>query len=131
MRLKYDPTELIDFLKDWMEACGVSQLGLARRAGVPHSTLSVLFNHRISPTAQTLRKLATAMNVPVGKMLVLSGHLTKEEFETPVKEEDMARLYEVGDLDESEWDQVRDFARYIRGKRKVGPYVPAGEAKPN
>ncbi len=119
MRLKYDPTALIDFLKEWMEACGVSQLALAKRAGVPHSTLSVLFNHRISPTAQTLRKLAGAMNVPVGKMLVLSGHLTQEEFDIPIKEKDMARLYEVGDLDETEWDQVRDFARYVRGKRKA------------
>lgn len=119
MRLKYDPTELIDFLKEWMETCSVTQLGLARRAGIPHSTLSVLFNHRISPTAQTLRKLAGAMNVPVGKMLVLSGHLTQDEFDNPVKEADMVRLYEVGDLDEAEWEQVRDFSRFIRAKRKA------------
>lgn len=118
MRYQYDPTALIDFLREWMEKCGVTQLALAKRAGIPHSTLSVLFNHRVSPTAQTLRKLATAMNVPVGKMLVLSGHLTEEEFETPIKEADLARLYEVGDLNAAEWDQVRDFARYVRSKRK-------------
>ncbi len=118
MRYQYDPTALIDFLREWMEKCGVTQLSLAKRAGIPHSTLSVLFNHRVSPTAQTLRKLATAMNVPVGKMLVLSGHLTEEEFETPIKEADLARLYEVGDLNAAEWDQVRDFARYVRSKRK-------------
>lgn len=126
MRHQFDPTGLIDFLKGWMADCGVSQLALAKRAGVPHSTLSVLFNHRISPTAQTLRKLAVAMNVPVGKMLVLSGHLTEEEFETPIKEEDLARLYDVGDLDEREWEQVQDFARYVRSKRKKRPGAPKG-----
>ena len=57
------------------------------------------------------------MGAPVGKLLVLAGYLSEEEYVTPIKESDLARLYEVGDLDMGEWEQVREFARYVRSKR--------------
>ena len=66
-------------------------------------------------------EIAEAMGVPLGRLLVLAGHLNEEEYETPIKESDLARLYEVGDLDTDEWEQVRDFARYVRSKRKPRP----------
>ncbi|MCY4581420.1 MAG: helix-turn-helix transcriptional regulator [Chloroflexi bacterium] len=109
---------LASYIRRWLTEREVSQLALARRAGVPHASLSVLFNHGTIPTPVTLRKVAEAMGAPLGRLLVLAGHLTEEEYETPIKESDLARLYEVGDLDADEWEQVREFARYVRSKRK-------------
>jgi len=69
------------------------------------------------PRPTTLKKLSAAMGVPIGQLLVLAGHLTEQEYEQPVGDTDLARLYEVGDLDPNEWEQVLDFARYVRSKR--------------
>lgn len=118
--MRTPPNDLAAFIGRWLAEHRVSQLALARRAGVPHATLSVLFNHGNVPRPSTLRKIAEAMGVPVGRLLVLAGHLTEEEYVTPIKETDLARLYEVGDLDEGEWEQVLDFVRYVRGKRRAG-----------
>ena len=109
------------YIRRWLTEREVSQLALARRAGVPHASLSVLFNHGTIPMPSTLRKIAEVMGVPLGRLLVLAGHLNEEEYETPIRESDLARLYEVGDLDIDEWEQVRDFARYVRSKRKPRP----------
>ena len=109
--------DLVAFLRQWLESRNMSALALAQRAGIPHTTLSALFNHGNIPRPVTLKKLATAMGVPVGKLLVLAGHLTQEEYSEPIRETDLARLYEVGDLTAAEWEQVLDFARYVRSKR--------------
>ena len=112
---------LAAYIRDWLTEHEVSQLALARRAGVPHASLSMLLNHGTAPRPATLRKIAEAMGAPLGRLLVLAGHLTEEEYETPIRESDLARLYEVGDLDADEWEQVREFARYVRSKRKPHP----------
>lgn len=109
--------ELIDFIRQWLDSHNMSALALAQRAGIPHTTLSALFNHGNVPRPVTLKKIAGAMGVPVGKLLVLAGHLTQEEYVEPIRETDLARLYEVGDLTADEWEQVLDFARYVRSKR--------------
>ena len=93
---------------------------LAQRAGIPHTTLSALFNHGNVLRPATLRKLATAMGVPLGELLVLAGHLTRDELENPIKETDLARFYEFGDLTAVELEEVKDFARFVRSKRNAG-----------
>lgn len=108
---------LAAFLREWLRERDSSQLALAQRAGIPHTILSALVNHGNVPRPSTLRKLAQAMGVPVGRLLVLAGHLSEDEYANPIGETDMARLYEVGDLNGEEWEQVRDFARYVRSKR--------------
>ena len=113
-----DSKALVAFIKRWLGDRSSSQLALAQRAGIPHTTLSALFNHGNVPRPSTLKKLAGAMGVPVGELLVHAGHITQEEYETPIHGSDLARLYEVGDLTDAEWEQVRDFARYVRSKRK-------------
>lgn len=110
-------SELTAFIQAWLADRGSTQLALAQRASVPHSTLSNLFTKGVIPRPETLKRLAGAMGVPVGKLLVLAGHLTPEEYETPVQETDLARLYEVGDLTDEEWEQVKEFARYVRSRR--------------
>ena len=112
--------ELATFLKQWLSDHNSSQLALAQKAGIPHTTIGALLNNGNAPRPATLKKIAAAMGVPVGKLLVLAGHITPEEYEEPIKSADLARLYEVGDLTDDEWEQVRDFARYVRSKRKEG-----------
>jgi transcriptional regulator with XRE-family HTH domain len=107
------------FIRLWLDDRKLSQLALAQRAGIPHTTLSALFNHGNIPRPVTLKKLATAMGVPVGELMVRAGHLSEEEFKNPVDPKELARLYEVGDLSPEEWGQVLDFARYVRSKRNA------------
>jgi transcriptional regulator with XRE-family HTH domain len=114
-----DSKRLAPFIREWLDGRKLSALALAQHAGIPHTTLSALFNHGNVPRPSTLKKLAAAMGVPVGQLLVLAGHLTEQEYEQPVGETDLARLYEVGDLDTDEWEQVLDFARYVRSKRNA------------
>ena len=111
------PHPLTQFLQAWLQQRRATQLWLAQQAGIAHSTLSALFVRGLVPRPSTLRKLANAMGVPVGQLLVLAGHITQEEFQVPVQQSDLARLYEVGELTEEEWEQVRDFARYVRSRR--------------
>ena len=108
---------LAAYIRRWLDQRKVTQLWLARQAGIPHSTLSALFTRGIVPRPDTLRKMAGAMGVPLGQLLVHAGHITTEEYETPIKATDLARLYEFGDLTEDEWEQVREFGRYVRSKR--------------
>jgi transcriptional regulator with XRE-family HTH domain len=112
-----DASALVDFVREWLHARAQAPLVLAQRAGIPHTTLYALFNHGTVPRPNTLRKLAAAMDVPVGRLLVLAGHLSEADYEAPVDESSLARLYEVGDLSPQEWEQVREFARFVRSKR--------------
>ena len=59
------------------------------------------------------------MGVPLAELLILAGHFTQEEYENPIGQTDLARLYEVGDLSDEEWHQVLEFARYVRSKRNA------------
>ena len=115
-----DSQKLAAFIREWLDSHKTSALSLAQRAGIPHTTLSALFNHNNVPRPVTLKKIASAMGVPLAQLLVLAGHLTEEEYENPVGETDLARLYEVGDLSGDEWEQVLEFARYVRSKRNAG-----------
>ena len=111
---------LVQFLQEWLQDRKATQLWLAQQAGIPHSTLSALFVRGIIPRPSTLKKVANAMGLPVGKLLVLAGHLSEEEYRTPIGGSELARLYEIGDLTDEEWEQVRDFARYVRSRRRAG-----------
>ena len=63
--------------------------------------------------------MATALGIPVGQLLVLAGHITEEEFQVPIRQPDRARLYDISEFTDEEWEQVRDFARYVRSKRRT------------
>jgi len=115
------PHPLAQFLQDWLHDHHANQFWLARQAGIPHSTLSALFVRGIIPRPSTLRKLAVAMGLPVGQLLVLAGHITEQEYQVPIQQADLARLYEIGDLTTEEWEQIRDFARFVRSKRRPLP----------
>jgi transcriptional regulator with XRE-family HTH domain len=72
---------------------------------------------RIRPSIQTLKALGPALGLLYGELAVAAGYITRAEFEAPIDDRQLARLTEMGDLTDEEWDSVRDFARYVRSRR--------------
>ena len=70
------------------------------------------------PGPGTLRKLAKPLGIPLGQLLVIAGYISEEEYEAPIQQTDLARLYEISDLTDEEWKQVLEFVRYVRSRRK-------------
>ena len=75
---------------------------------------------RIRPNVQTLKALSAALGLLYGQLAVEAGYITRAEFESPIDEQQLARLAEVGDLTQEEWESVKDFARYVRSSRRSG-----------
>ena len=73
---------------------------------------------RFRPNVDTLKALSTALGIGYGRLAVEVGYITPEEFGNPIEESQLARLNEIGDLTEQEWESVRDFARYVRSRRR-------------
>ncbi len=109
---------LADFIRQWLRERDTTQLWLAQQAGIPHSVISALFTRGAMPRPGTLRKLAKPLGIPLGQLLVIAGYISEEEYETPIQQTDLARLYEISDLTDEEWKQVLEFVRYVRSRRK-------------
>ena len=62
-------TELSNHLRQLRETRGLTLVELAQESGVSRATLSRIENGETSPTAETLRKLATAFALPVSQLL--------------------------------------------------------------
>lgn len=54
-------------LRLWRERAGVSQRSLAKRAGVPSSSVSLIENDRISPSVSSLKRLLDAMGISLSE----------------------------------------------------------------
>lgn len=74
----------------------------------------------IRPGVETLKALATVLGLVYGELAVTAGYITREEYESPIDERQLARLTEIGDLTDVEWGSVKDFARYVRSWRNAG-----------
>ena len=72
---------------------------------------------RFSPTVQTLKALASVLVVSYGQLAVEAGYIDQQEFDNPIDERELARLHEVRDLTEAEWESVQDYARYVKSRR--------------
>ena len=72
---------------------------------------------RFRPTVETLKSLAAALGLLFGELAVQAGYISQDEFENPIDEARLARLNEIDDLTDEEWDSVRDFARYVKSRR--------------
>ena len=65
-----------------------------------------------------MKALSQVLGLLYGQLAVEAGYITRDEFENPVDESQLARLNEIGDLTDREWESVRDFARYVRSRRR-------------
>ena len=95
----------------------MSQRQLSRTLGKSEGYVGHLERGHIRPNVGTLKKLATALGLVYGELAIAAAYITREEFHKPIDESQLARLTEIEDLSDEEWESVRDFARYLRSKR--------------
>ena len=99
---------------------GLTQRQLSYALGMSQGYVGHLESGRFRPTVPTLKALASALGLSYGQLAVEAGYISVEEFENPIDEGQLARLNEVSDLNEEEWESVKDFARYVRSRRGGG-----------
>ncbi len=108
---------LADLIKGSRLSKGLTQRQLSRALDKSDGYVGHLESGRVRPTAETLKALSMVLGVVYGQLAVDAGYITREEFDSPIDEGQLARLSEVSDLTETEWESVKDFARYIRSRR--------------
>lgn len=101
---------------------GLTQRQLSRALGKSEGYAGHLEGGRFRPTVRTLKDLASVLGLLYGQLAVRAGYITEEEFENPLDGNQLARLNEIGDLSDDEWESVKDFARYVRSRRRTGPH---------
>ena len=99
---------------------GLTQRQLSYALGMSQGYVGHLESGRFRPTVPTLKALASALGLSYGQLAVEAGYISVEEFENPIDQGQLARLNEVSDLTEEEWESVKDFARYVRSRRGGG-----------
>ena len=109
--------ELADLIKHTRLSKGMTQRELSRALNKSEGYGGHLESGRIRPNVETLKTLARALGLLYGELAVEAGYITREEFENPLDERQLARLSEIGDLTDAEWESVTDFARYVRSRR--------------
>jgi transcriptional regulator with XRE-family HTH domain len=68
--------DLGKYIKRLREDRGLSVRGLATKAGLHNGALSRIENGKRAPAIDTLKAIATALDVPLMDMFAISGHLT-------------------------------------------------------
>lgn len=97
---------------------GMTQRQLSRSLGMSEGYVGHLESGRFRPTVQTLKAISSVLGLLYGQIALEAGYITREEFENPIDERQLARLNEVSDLSDEEWESVRDYARYVRSRRE-------------
>jgi len=96
---------------------GLTQRQLSRAVRMSEGYVGHLERGLIRPNIETLKALAPHLGLRYGELAVSAGYITREEFERPLDERQLARPTEIGDLTDEEWESVQDFWRYIRSRR--------------
>jgi transcriptional regulator with XRE-family HTH domain len=111
--------EFAGYLRAEIRQRGWSERELARRAGISISTLHNLLNdERAVPTLDTLRRIATALSVQLGRLVELLGYdidgpRRRARIIDALTEDDYAILESLSS------DELRDvlaFVRRLRGR---------------
>jgi transcriptional regulator with XRE-family HTH domain len=95
----------------------MSQRQLSSALGMSEGYVGHLERGRFRPTVATLKALSSVLELSYGTLAVEARYITSEEFESPLDGKQLARLNEINDLSDGEWDSVMDFARYVRSRR--------------
>ena len=109
--------ELADLVRQARVSKGLTQRQLSRSLNMSEGYVGHLESGRIRPNIETLKALSGALGLLYGQLAMAAGYITREEFESPIDDRQLARLTEIGDLTEDEWESVKDFARYVRSRR--------------
>ena len=75
-------TDFGGYLRKLATANGYSQASLAQAAGINQTQMSRAFGNAITPSVETLRKLAPLLNVRLGDLMIRAGMATAAELGT-------------------------------------------------
>ena len=109
--------DLADAVRRARRAKGMSQRDLSAALGMSEGYVGHLERGRFRPTVATLKALSSVLGLGYGTLAVEARYITPEEFDSPLDGKQLARLNEISELTDEEWDSVRDFARYVRSRR--------------
>jgi transcriptional regulator with XRE-family HTH domain len=110
--------ELAELVRRARVSRGMSQRQLSRALRRSGGYVGHLERGRIRPNVETLKELSAVLGLVYGELAVEAGYITRQEFDSPIDEGQLARLTEIGDLSDEEWESLRDFARYLRSRRR-------------
>ena len=109
---------LADLVRQARLSKGMTQRQLSRALNMSEGYVGNLERGGIRPNIETLKALSSVVGLLYGQLAVEAGYITREEFESPIDERQLARLSEINDLTEEEWESLRDFGRYLRSRRR-------------
>ena len=112
--------DLAKLVEEARAARGMSQRELSSALRMSPGYVAHLESGTIRPRVETLKALAQTLGLLFGELAVAAAYISREEFERPIDDRQLARLSEVDDLTDDEWESVRDFARYVRSRRVDG-----------
>ena len=111
-------SSLADLVRRARASRGMSQRQLSYALGMSEGYVGHLESGRFRPTVETLKALSSALGLSYGRLALEVGYITPEEFDSPLGESQLGRLNEIEDLTDQEWESVRDYARYVRSRRR-------------
>lgn len=94
-------------LRSARENLGLSQKDVAEKIGVAKSTYSLYESGNREPNVQTIKKIADVLDVSADRLLGLD-----EQCFT------LAAHFDGNEYTEKELDEIRQFAEYVKSKRK-------------
>ena len=96
-------------IQDLMKEKNIDQQQLAKAIGVSQPTVSNWIKQNKYPRIQKIQQLADYFGVPKSRIT---------ESQTEKVEQDTIAAHLDGDLTDEEWEEVIQYANYIRNKRK-------------
>lgn len=94
-------------LKEARLKSGISQKDLAENIGVAKSTYSLYESGKREPNVDTIKKIASFLNVSADTLLGIDNEPTT-----------LAAHFEGDEYTESEMEEIRNFAAFVKNKRR-------------
>ena len=93
-------------LKEARLKSGLSQKDLSENIGVAKSTYSLYESGKREPNADTIKKIASALNISADTLLGIDEEPTT-----------LAAHFDGDEYTEDELDEIKQFAEFVKGKR--------------
>lgn len=93
-------------LKEARLKSGLSQKDLSENVGVAKSTYSLYESGKREPNVDTIKKIASALNVSADTLLGIDEEPTT-----------LAAHFDGDEYTEEELDEIKQFAEFVKGKR--------------
>lgn len=94
-------------LKEARLKSGISQKDLAENIGVAKSTYSLYESGKREPNVDTIKKIASSLNVSADTLFGIDNEPTT-----------LAAHFEGDEYTESEMEEIRNFAAFVKNRRK-------------